>query len=117
MTKSIAKTFNKSDFFNLRTVVETVSIPEMGGDIGIKSMTAAEREGLERRLQKEQENNGIRATVFIYSVCDLEGKLLFNEEDLEAVKTLPNAVVSKIFNASNILNGITAKEEAEAAKN
>ena len=112
-----AKALNKSDFFLLKTVVEIIEIPELGGSIGIKSMTASEREGLERKMQSELDNNGIRATVFVYSVCDEAGSLLFTEDDLEAVKGLPSAVVTKVFDVSNRINGLSPDSVEEAAKN
>ena len=115
--KAVAKTLNKADFFTLKTVVQTLDIKELGGSVGIKSMTASEREGLERKMQSELDNNGIRATVFIYSVCDLEGNLLFTEEDLDSIKGLPSSVVSKVFDVSNKLNGLSPDAVEEAVKN
>lgn len=115
--KAVAKTLNKADFFTLKTVIETLEVPELGGSIGIKSMTASEREGLERKMQSELDKNGIRATVFVYSVCDLEGNLLFTEEDLEAIKGLPSNVVSKVFDVSNKLNALSPEAVEEAVKN
>ena len=117
MTKQAAKkVLSKADFMQLKTSVKSVEIPELG-EVYIKVMTAAEREGLERQMQKELENNGIRATIFIYSVCDENGVLEFNDEDLEMVKAFPAAIVSKVYDFSSDLNALQPEAKEEAAKN
>ncbi len=117
MTKQAAKkVLSKADFMQLKTSVKSVEIPELG-EVYIKVMTAAEREGLERQMQKEVENNGIRATIFIYSVCDENGVLEFNDEDLEMVKAFPAAIVSKVYDFSSDLNALQPEAKEEAAKN
>lgn len=118
MSKPVAKkkVLSKADFMQLKTSVKSVEIPELG-EVFIKTMTAAEREGLERQMQKEVENNGIRATIFIYSVCDENGVLEFNDEDLEMVKAFPAAIVSKVYDFSSDLNALQPEAKEEAAKN
>ena len=118
MTKPIAKkkVLNKADFFQLKTKVVPLEVEDLG-TVYIKSMTASEREGLERQMQKELESNGIRATIFIYSVCDENGVLEFSDEDLEMVKDFPSAIVSKVFDFSSDLNALQSEAKEEAAKN
>ena len=118
MTKPVAKTkvLNKADFFQLKTKVVPLEVEDLG-TVYIKSMTASEREGLEKKMQEEVDNNGIRATVFIYSVCEEDGSLVFSDDDLEAVKGLPSAIVTTVFNESNNLNKINHEAKEEAAKN
>lgn len=118
MTKLVAKkkVLNKADFFQLKTKVVPLEVEDLG-TVYIKSMTASEREGLERQMQKELESNGIRATIFIYSVCDENGVLEFSDEDLEMVKGFPSSIVTKVFDFSNELNGIDVSAKEDAAKN
>lgn len=116
MTKIAKKALSKADFFLLKTKVVPLEVAELG-TVYIKSMTASEREGLEKKMQKELEDNGIRATVFIYSVCEEDGSLVFGEEDLDAVKGLPASIVTAVFDKSNALNKLSPEETEEAAKN
>ena len=117
MTKQVAqKVLSKADFFQLKTKVVPLDVPEVG-TVYIKSMTAEEREALEKKMQKEQEGNGIRATVFIGSVCEEDGSLVFDDKDLESVKKLPSAVVGAVFDKSNKLNKLSPDATQEAAKN
>lgn len=115
-TKESRKILSKADFMQLKTSVKSVEIPELG-EVYIKVMTAAEREGLERQMQKEVENNGIRSVVFIYTVCDENGVLEFNDDDLEMVKAFPAAIVSKVYDFSSDLNALQPEAKEEAAKN
>ncbi|AEO01017.1 hypothetical phage protein [Psychrobacter phage Psymv2] len=118
MTKPVAKkkVLNKADFFQLKTKVVPLEVEDLG-TVYIKSMTASEREGLEHQMQKEVENRGVRAVIFIYSVCDENGVLEFNDEDLDTVKNFPSDIVSKVFDFSNELNGIDVSAKEGAAKN
>lgn len=117
MAKQVTKkVLNKADFMQLKAKVEKLEIPELG-EVYIKVMTASEREGLERQMQKEVENNGVRATIFIYSVCDENGVLEFDDSDLEAVKGFPLPIVSAVYEASNEINGINDVAKEHAAKN
>lgn len=117
MTKSINKSvLTKADFFNLKTKVVPLEVEDLG-TVYIKSMTASEREGLEKKMQTELDNNGIRATVFIYSVCEEDGSLVFSNEDLEQVKGLPSNIVSAVFDKSNELNSLVPESVEEEAKN
>lgn len=114
--KVAKKVLSKADFFLLKTKVVPLDVEELG-TIYIKSMTASEREGLEKKMQVEIDKNGIRATVFIYSVCEEDGSLVFSDEDLESVKALPSAIVTAVFDKSNELNKLSPDAKEEAVKN
>ena len=117
-TKTNKNVLTKADFFNLKTKIEPLEVEGLG-TVYIKTMTASEREGLENHFTDEADKNGIRALVFIYSVCEEDGTLVFGLEDLEKVKGLPSKIVSDVFNKSDELNSIVPKNQAvaEAAKN
>ena len=115
-TQEVKKILSKADFFLLKTKVVPLDVPELG-IIYIKSMTAEEREALEKKMQDQVDKNGIRATVFIYSVCEVDGSLVFGDDDLEAVKGLPSAIVSAAFDKSNELNKLSPDATQEAEKN
>lgn len=115
--KTISKSvLTKADFFKLKTKVVPMEVEDLG-TVYIKSMTASEREGLERKMQSELDNNGIRATVFIYSVCEEDGSLVFSEEDLDSIKGLPSNVVSAVFDKSNELNKLSPDAVETEVKN
>ena len=92
---------------------KTLHIAELGGDIGIKVMSAGEREALEQSMSEQKDKHGIRASVFVHSVCDQDGKLIFDDNDLEAVKNLPASVVMRVFDAANELNEVKDIEDTK----
>ncbi|WP_201555782.1 hypothetical protein [Psychrobacter sp. 72-O-c] len=114
--KASKKVLSKADFIKLKTTVKPLDIPELG-EVFIKEMTAAEREGLEHLMQKEVETKGVRATIFVYSVCDADGVLEFNDDDIELVKSFPAAIVSKVYDFSSKLNALQPEGKEDAAKN
>lgn len=114
--KPKAKVLSKADFMKLKPGIKTLEIPELG-DVFIKQLTAAEREGLEKKMQEQVEKNGIRATIFIYSVCDENGVLEFSDDDLEMVKGFPVNIVAKVYDFSSEINSLQAKNQEELAKN
>lgn len=97
--------------------VEKLSLPEIGGDIYIKELTAGEREALETQMRAQTDKNAVRATVFVHTVCDEDGELMFDVEDIETIKQLPSRPVIKVFNRSNEMNGITPEQVDVAEKN
>lgn len=97
--------------------VEKIELPEMGGEVYIKELTAGEREALEKQMQSQTDKNAVRATVFVHSVCNADGELMFDVEDIEAIKQLPSRPVIKVFNRSNEINGITPEQVDTAEKN
>ncbi|MCH1781735.1 hypothetical protein [Psychrobacter glaciei] len=117
MTKQASKKLlSKADFMQLKPSVKTLDIPELG-EVYIKVMTAYEREGLETLMQEQVANNGVRATIFVYSVCDAAGVLEFNADDIEIVKTFPASIVSKVYEFSGDLNALKPEAKEDAAKN
>lgn len=97
--------------------VEKIELPEMGGEVYIKELTAGEREALEKQMQSQTDKNAVRATVFVHSVCNADGELMFDVEDIEVIKQLPSRPVIKVFNRSNEINGITPEQVDTAEKN
>lgn len=102
---------------NAALKVEKIELPEMGGEVYIKELTAGEREALEKQMQSQTDKNAVRATVFVHSVCNADGELMFDVEDIEAIKQLPSRPVIKVFNRSNEINGITPEQVDTAEKN
>lgn len=91
--------------------VETVEVPELGGEIGVAAFTAAEADTI-RTLGED----GIPMSVgvVILGACDADGKRLFTSKDKDALAKLPATVVGKIANAILEHNGLTAKAQEEA---
>ena len=60
---------------------------------------------------------GSRALMFILSVCNEKGRLLFNEADAPGIGRIPASDIDPIIEQIRALNGITDAEMEEMAKN
>lgn len=75
-------------------------------DFYIREMSAGDREQLEDDLESKSIQNKLRATIFIKSVCDKTGTLLYTADELDEVNAYRLPLLTKVFNESNKLNGI-----------
>lgn len=100
--------------FNVKTV-DNAGVE----DLYIREISAGDRETFEDMITDNSIGNKVRAFVFVKSVCDKNGKLLFADEDIEEVAGYKYSLLEKVFNASNQLNGITlgAVNDDTAVKN
>lgn len=94
-----------------------VEVPEWGGSVIIKSMTA-ERHAKFEELSKGQDSNQALAFYAASIIVDEEGEPLFDSaEDIRKLAGKSNVALIKILNAGIELNGITEKDLEENAKN
>jgi hypothetical protein len=100
-------------------VVE-VTVPEWGGTVHLREMTAAERDAFE---QASLDKSGtarlinIRARLASISICDESGKRLFSDSDIHLLGELPASALDRIFDASMRLNKISKADVDELEKN
>lgn len=101
-----------------QTKLEPLELPELGGTVYVKAMTAGEREAFEQDMDGKDliKSKKVRATVFANSVTDENGNRLFTSDDIDAINNLPASIVSKVFDKSNELNGIDTKQAVEQAE-
>lgn len=76
---------------------EVVEVPEWGGPVAVRSLTAKERDELEARLLAADGKSvgslsGLRAFLVARTVVDADGKRLFEDAD-EAMLNEKNAMV------------------------
>lgn len=76
-------------------------------DFYIREMSAGDRETFEDTITDNSIGNKVRAFIFVKSVCDKDGKLLFTDDDIAEVAGYKYPLLDKVFQESNILNGIT----------
>ena len=107
--------FNASDH-----QIKTLNIPEWGGDICLKTMTGFQRDKYESEILKCQKNNSfvnMRVKLAIYTVCDEDGNLLFEEKDINLLTKKSASALDKIFDEATKMNGISEEDIEELEKN
>lgn len=94
-----------------------VEVPEWGGVVYIREITAAERDAWEMRFigGGPGRTQNIRAGLLVYALCDREGKRLFADEDIGRLGRKSAKVLDRLFDIARRVNGLMV-EDLEAAR-
>lgn len=105
-------------------VIEIMPVPEWGGEIYVRSITAAERGLIEQEAAKfkETKGKGDFARTFTLrfaalSICDEKGVRLFSDDEISILAKKSAKVISRIAEAAQRLSGFTKKDMEELEKN
>jgi hypothetical protein len=96
---------------------EDVFVPQWGGKVRIKGMTAAERDRFEESIYQQRGNNmelnrkNFRAKLVSLSAVDEEGVLLFSKFDIDKLGAKSAAAMDLLFAAAQRVSGISATDE------
>lgn len=99
--------------------VEVVSVPEWGGDVGVRMMTGAERDRFEQAMAaaKGRSVENVRAGLVVVCCCDASGARLFTDADVAALGGKSAAALSRVFDAALKLNRLSDGDVQELAGN
>ncbi len=106
---------------DLKTAV--VDVPEWGGQVMIRELTAGQRDRFEQdNLQRNGKNYQVNlidmhARLVAMSVVGKDGKRLFSDADVRALSGKSSKAMDRIFQACQRLNGIGRDDIDEMAKN
>lgn len=97
--------------------IEQVDIPEWGGSVYVKGMTAGEREEFEKLYS---DNKGkpanIRAQLASMTLCDKDGKLLFSLKDAKALGEKSASAMMQVFDLARKLSRMGQKDVDELSE-
>lgn len=115
---------NKEAILNAEDLArKTVNVPEWGGDVILRTFTAAERDNWDASLftdnGKERKMNyqNIRARLLAFTLIDENGNRLFSEEDIDVLGGKSGLVLDRLFNTACELNGMGATDIKALEKN
>lgn len=97
-----------------------VDVPEWGGKIRLKSMTAGERDRFEEEVTKMREKKtfeNIRAKFLALCIVDENNELLFTGSDIQELGKKSAKVIDRLFTEAQSLNGLGDKDVEELSKN
>ena len=99
--------------------MQTVNVPEWGGDVSIRTLTGTERDAFEASIVsgKKHDMTNIRAKLVARSVVDEKGVRLFTDDDVCAIGRKNAKALDRIFDAAQRMNGIRETEIQELEKN
>ena len=102
---------------------QTMTIPEWGGEVIIRTMTEAERSKIEASvIQQNGSNQSVnmeryKVKVVVASLVDEEGKRLFTQKNIDALRQKSARPINRIVNAAQKLNGISDDDVEELMGN
>lgn len=97
-----------------------VEVPEWGGTVRVRSMTAAARDALEeayRQARRDGEPVSLRALYAQACIVDENGNPVFVEADIEALGKKSADALDRVYEAIVSLNKLAPEHVEEAAKN
>lgn len=105
--------------------VEELEIPELGGSVRIRALSASEMDAFNAAITETRGKNVVvnrlnyRAKLLAKALVNGDGKTPLCTEPAHeiALGSLPTAVADRILEVVNRLNGMTKEDEEEATKN
>lgn len=91
---------------------EPVEVPEWGGSVFVRTMSAGERDRFEAAHLKSPERD-FRARLAVACVCDEAGKPVFTAEDVPSLSSKSGAALTRIFEAASKLNRMNKEDVAD----
>lgn len=118
-------TLTKEQIFaanDLETVC--VDVPEWGGSVHLRAMNGTQRDAYETSLMEKQANGtykvnteNMRAKLVCFCAVDEAGASLFTADDLDALASKSSAVIERLFDVAQKLNGLNKGAVEDAVKN
>ena len=96
-----------------------VHVPQWGGSVRIRIMTASERDQFEQIVFSGKDNRyeHIRALLLALRIVDENGKRMFTVKDVEALGAKSAEAVDVIFAEAQTLNALSDKDVSEMGEN
>lgn len=98
---------------------ETVSVPEWGGDVRLRMLTAKERDAFEASVvemkggKQKQNLANVRARLVSLCLVDENGEQLFKSYDVERLGDKSAAALQRLFEKCNEMNGLNDEDIEE----
>ena len=106
-------TLKRDDILKVQDIkIEKVHVPEWGGDVYVKGMTGAERDGFEASVVNMRgkgtnvDMSNIRAKLATQTLCDENGERLFTDIDVKALGKKSASALQRVFEVAQKLSGI-----------
>jgi hypothetical protein len=104
-------------------VTQEVDVPEWNGRVFVRTMTGTERDAFEQAMidgrGKDVKLNmtNVRARLCGVTIVNEKGARLFSDKDINALGAKSAKALDKIYAVAQKLNGLTAEDVEELAKN
>ena len=99
--------------------IETVSVPEWGGAVQVRTLMGCQRDRFEASIVKGKvvSMENLRAKLVAESAVNEKGKRLFTTKDVEALGKKSASALDRLFAVAQRLSGLSPADVDELAKN
>lgn len=118
-------TLTREQLLSRKRPKEKIEIPSLGGEVWVLTMASDDKDSFEHAqvsLNNGEDDEyafmkGVRARYMVRTLGDENGERLLSDDDAEALSDSWNADLENAFSVAKRLNGITAEDIKELAKN
>lgn len=102
---------------------EAVEVERWGGTVYVRELTGRERDQFENEILTGDPNDpdvnteNLRARLLVRTLCDEDGNRLFGDDQMDDLADKSGAVLSRLFEKAQELNGMTAEDMEAIAGN
>jgi len=97
--------------------VQTLAVPEWGGEVMIREITAGEYDRLQvmtqNALDSKADETKIRANWVAAFLSDEEGARLFKDSEVSKVSAMGAKAIDRIYDAGQLFNALDESEDLE----
>ena len=107
----------KSIFKAVDLDVKEVAVPEWGGEVCVRGLTARERDLCEASIGASANLDNLRARLVVLSVCDDKGERIFRDSDAIELGKKNAQVVNRLFDIARSMSGMSDEDVSELEGN
>jgi len=102
---------------------EVVEVPEWGGEVRVRAMTAAERDAFEASILRQTKSGvqvemvNLRARLCAMTIVDEDGKRIFSDSDVAELGKKSAAALQRVFDAAMRLSKFGNEDIQNLAEN
>lgn len=97
--------------------VKTVEVPEWGGEVCVRGLTARERDHFEASIGTSANLENLRARLVVLTLCDEAGERLLKDSDAIELGKKNAQVVDRLFEVARKMSGMTDADVEELEGN
>jgi len=100
--------------------IEAIEIPEWGGWVNIRSLSARERDLFEVSIgavMGKQNLSNMRARLVVLCLCDEDGNRIFEDNQADELGAKNALVINRLFDKARKLSGMSDEDVKELEKN
>lgn len=96
---------------------QDVEVPEWGGTVRLRGLSAAERDNFEATLAQTQDLSNLRSRLVVLSLVDDEGNRLFKDSEAKELGEKNALVIMRLFEIVRDLSGMADEDLQDAQGN